>query len=588
MVELKTIETVDTSPFKHLIMSIGELPSSFVDSMTYYECLAWLVNYIQNTVIPAVNNNAEATQELQDAFVTLKNYVDHYFDNLDVQEEVNTKLDAMVEDGTLAEIINQEIFSELNNEIGTANDNITAINTKIGTMTDLNTVNKDTLVKSINSANENYITTFRRKYGNNYQLFTTGISYFDNNVRVYKDIFSNSFDYYINLNNYKNTGGTTYYVNPDTAEAVGSQTGALDHPYGTIKQAWLIADDGDTIALFGGIYTRSKVNITPDEYYHKSINIIAYNGTPYITNADDLTYTQNATYSNVYQTTRSGTVMGIDMRGKDKDVFARLTKVASLAECSETLDSYYTSGSTVYVNIGEVPNKNKVIFPLSISAPMMPIKSTTANLRIYLEGLCCLGGDLGIITIESSDSYTCEVIATECRFYFATNNTNAMTVKGANTIFHKCKACFACRDGFNYHLAHSKNCNSIELDCVGAYNGLLTDTSNNNNGSTTHDGNKALRINCTYFNNGGPNVCDVNLDTHTFNINCASFDSKGTGQTVKSDFYASDGGSTMDLYNCYSRGSNSYVNLITGSGNIMNVHNCIYDTTINNGTMNIE
>ena len=102
---LKTIETIDTSPFKHLVITTGELPSSFVESMTYYDCLAWLVDYLQNTVISAVNNNADALKELQDAFVVLKNYVDNYFDNLDVQEEINNKLDAMAEAGTLQEII---------------------------------------------------------------------------------------------------------------------------------------------------------------------------------------------------------------------------------------------------------------------------------------------------------------------------------------------------------------------------------------------------------------------------------------------------------------------------------------------------
>ena len=70
--------------------------------MTYYECLAYLVKYLEDTVIPAVNENAEALKELQD-------YVVHYFDNLDVQDEINNKLDAMVEDGTLQEIITEYI-----------------------------------------------------------------------------------------------------------------------------------------------------------------------------------------------------------------------------------------------------------------------------------------------------------------------------------------------------------------------------------------------------------------------------------------------------------------------------------------------
>ena len=38
-------------------------------------------------------------------FNELKDFVDNYFDNLDVQEEINTKLDEMVQDGTLPEII---------------------------------------------------------------------------------------------------------------------------------------------------------------------------------------------------------------------------------------------------------------------------------------------------------------------------------------------------------------------------------------------------------------------------------------------------------------------------------------------------
>lgn len=108
---MNTIETIDNSPFRHLIMTIGNLPTSFTESMTYYEMLAWLCNFIEKTVIPAVNNNAEALKEVQEAFEELKTYVDNYFDNLDVQTEINNKLDDMAESGELATIISQ--FLEL-------------------------------------------------------------------------------------------------------------------------------------------------------------------------------------------------------------------------------------------------------------------------------------------------------------------------------------------------------------------------------------------------------------------------------------------------------------------------------------------
>lgn len=95
------------SPFKKLCITIGNLPTAYIESMSYYEGLTFLVNYLANNVIPAVNNNSEVVKELQDQFVILKNYVDNYFENLDVQEEINNKLDEMADEGVLTDIIAQ-------------------------------------------------------------------------------------------------------------------------------------------------------------------------------------------------------------------------------------------------------------------------------------------------------------------------------------------------------------------------------------------------------------------------------------------------------------------------------------------------
>ena len=97
---MNTIETLDPTPFKHLVMSIGALPTSFVDSMSYYECMAWLVAYIRDNVVPACNNNAEAIEEIQ-----------QWIETLDLQDEVDHKLDEMAASGELAEIISQYLNS---------------------------------------------------------------------------------------------------------------------------------------------------------------------------------------------------------------------------------------------------------------------------------------------------------------------------------------------------------------------------------------------------------------------------------------------------------------------------------------------
>lgn len=81
------------------------IPLAFDESMSYYETLAGLRDYLEETVIPTVNNNAEAVAELQGLYEELNKYVDDYFKNLDVQEEINNKLDDLVEDGTLTRLI---------------------------------------------------------------------------------------------------------------------------------------------------------------------------------------------------------------------------------------------------------------------------------------------------------------------------------------------------------------------------------------------------------------------------------------------------------------------------------------------------
>ena len=81
-------------PFRTFIMTIGTIPTSYLESMSYAEMLTWFCSFLENDVIPAINTNAESIIELQ-----------QYFNDLDVQDEINNKLDEMAEAGTLEEII---------------------------------------------------------------------------------------------------------------------------------------------------------------------------------------------------------------------------------------------------------------------------------------------------------------------------------------------------------------------------------------------------------------------------------------------------------------------------------------------------
>lgn len=91
------------------------LPIVYDDSLSYYELLNKVVTYLNNT-ISDVANVEDNVSDLHDAYVSLQGYVNetyneltsfvnNYFDNLDVQTEINNKLDAMAENGDLTQLI---------------------------------------------------------------------------------------------------------------------------------------------------------------------------------------------------------------------------------------------------------------------------------------------------------------------------------------------------------------------------------------------------------------------------------------------------------------------------------------------------
>lgn len=82
--------------------TIPVLPQVYGDELSYYELL--------NKVVEKLNAVGITVNELID-------YVNTYFDSKDWQHMVNNKLDLMVADGTLDNIINQKIFGELNGNV---------------------------------------------------------------------------------------------------------------------------------------------------------------------------------------------------------------------------------------------------------------------------------------------------------------------------------------------------------------------------------------------------------------------------------------------------------------------------------------
>lgn len=95
-----------TEPFRYWCQKV--LPLVYDDSLSYYELLCKVVNYLNNA-IGDINTLSQDVLNIAHAYTQLESYVNNYFDNLDVQEEINTKLDAMAQDGSLSAIFAQII-----------------------------------------------------------------------------------------------------------------------------------------------------------------------------------------------------------------------------------------------------------------------------------------------------------------------------------------------------------------------------------------------------------------------------------------------------------------------------------------------
>lgn len=129
----------NVKPFRFWCQKV--LPLVYDDSLSYYELLCKVVDYLNN-VISDLSATEDNVGELLDAYNQLQDYVNNYFANLDVQEEINNKLDAMFEDGTVPTMIEEyvhpyiedlnENYAELDEQI---NETMTAQNTNIANLT---------------------------------------------------------------------------------------------------------------------------------------------------------------------------------------------------------------------------------------------------------------------------------------------------------------------------------------------------------------------------------------------------------------------------------------------------------------------
>ena len=124
------------TPFRFFSQKV--LPAVFDDSLSYYELIAKAVQYLNTTMenVNELNSDLQAIYkewqtyqseldtsfeewkaQINSEFNELKQYVDGYFSSLDLTSEVNAIITRYVQDGTIEDMVNEQILQKIQNEV---------------------------------------------------------------------------------------------------------------------------------------------------------------------------------------------------------------------------------------------------------------------------------------------------------------------------------------------------------------------------------------------------------------------------------------------------------------------------------------
>lgn len=114
-------------PFKWFVLENFPFIEADFDAITNWQLFCKLGEEI-NKIIEKTNLTGEQVEKLTNAFIELQTFVNNYFNNLDVQEEVNRKLDEMAQSGQLADLVSQYLKSQAIIGFNTSNNLAQATN----------------------------------------------------------------------------------------------------------------------------------------------------------------------------------------------------------------------------------------------------------------------------------------------------------------------------------------------------------------------------------------------------------------------------------------------------------------------------
>ena len=210
------------------------------DALTDYQLICKVVEYL-NQVIATVNETTGQVELLTNTVNQFVDYINHYFDNLDVQNEINNKLDEMYANGQLDLLFQKYI----NDYVEATNARLNAIEAEVQSLNDLT----PTVVSSTSAMTDQdkiYLNT-----ADGYWYYYNGTQFVQGGL-YNSDATADTIKWY--LNDVASDGNNL--LNPFTSVVGGLKTsnGAYDP---TVTTDWVtdfIPVDSSKIVLSNGVY----------------------------------------------------------------------------------------------------------------------------------------------------------------------------------------------------------------------------------------------------------------------------------------------------------------------------------------------
>lgn len=201
------------SPFKIWTKQNFPFIEDTFEGMDYYGLLCEVVKYLNN-VIANLNINEENISYLNENFKTLQSFVDNYFTNLNVQNEINNKLDSMAVSGALDNIFQpylQNFENSINTQVQSINTQVQSINNKVNSIASGSPAGVYETLEDLKSNNPNHSKIYLVKENNKWYYWNDSLSQWSNGgTYLSNEITKNSVSYDDFVENLQNSFDSTY------------------------------------------------------------------------------------------------------------------------------------------------------------------------------------------------------------------------------------------------------------------------------------------------------------------------------------------------------------------------------------------